>query len=389
MNGPLTLALRHAQRSPARSAILVACLAIVTTIPAVSRVLSARFEQTLHQRADAVPMVVGAAGSRFDLVFASLYYRSNRIGTITMHEYATLLRDDGAEVLPVHARFTARGAPVVATSIEFFERRGLRIRVGRTFASLGEVIVGADAARRLDLGPGDTLDTDQLKQYDITAPPSIRLHVVGVLAPTGSPDDGAVFVDLETAWVLEGAAHGHADAESIDRPDLLIGRADGHTALSEAIVTSQEITPESAGGFHVHGSRDDLPLTAVLVFPHDRKSSTIIAARYNGTTALQALSPSRVVDELIEYVVQIRRLLDAVALVLGASTVALVALIVALAIRVRADEIRTLSEIGADRSAIVAIFAWELALLAWAAVLAAAVLTILSVTIISAVAPLL
>ncbi len=389
MIGPFYLALRHAQRRPARSLILVACLAIVVAIPAVSRALSARFERSLHVRADGVPLVVGAAGSRFDLVFASLYYRSTRIGTITMGDYEALLAEPTASVLPVHARFTARGAPVVATSVEFFDHRGLRVERGRRFLAVGEAVAGAAAARRLGLKPGDTLDSDQLKQYDITGAPSIRLRVAGVLAASGTPDDDAVFVDLETAWVLEGAAHGHADAEKIDRPDLLIGRADGHTALSEALVTAQEITPENAADFHVHGSRAGLPLTAVLVFPDDQKADTILAARYNEAPGLQALSPSRVVDELIEYVVQIRRLLDVVAFVLGASTLLLVALIVALAVRVRADEIRTLGEIGADRLAIVAVFAWELALLAWAAVIAAAVLTILAVTIISAATPML
>ncbi|MEZ6243234.1 MAG: ABC transporter permease [Phycisphaerales bacterium] len=389
MSGRLYLALRHAQRRPARSAILVACLALVLTIPVVSRVLAARFERTLHKRADAVPMIVGAAGSRFDLVFAALYYRSTPIGTMKMRDYRALLDDQTVQVFPIHARFTAQGAPVVATSIEFFELQGLHLDEGRMFVALGEAVVGAETARRLSLSPGDTLDTDQLKQYDITAPPSIRLHIAGVLAPAHSPDDAAVFIDLETAWVLEGAAHGHADAQTIERPDLLIGKTDEHVALSEAVVTIQEITPENVGTFHIHGSRDDLPLTAVLVYPASEKASTILAARYNDTPGLQALSPSRVVEELIDYVVQIRRLLDVVAVVLAASTIALIALIVALAVRVRADEVRTLSEIGADRSAVFAIFAWELGALALGALLAAGVLSAVVVTIISAVAPLL
>jgi len=389
VSGRLYLALRHAQRRPARSAILIACLALVLTIPAVSRVLAARFERALHERADGVPMIVGAAGSRFDLVFAALYYRSTRIGTMTMRDYRELLDEHAARALPIHARFTAQGAPVVATSIEFFARQGLRVRDGETFVALGDAVVGADAARRLGLTPGGALDTDQLKRYDITAPPSIRLHVVGVLAPAGTPDDDAVFIDLETAWLLEGAAHGHADAQAIDRPDLLIGKTDGHVALSEAVVTAQEVTPETAAAFHIHGSRDDLPLTAVLVYPVDEKSATILEARYDDARGLQALSPSRVVDELIEYVVRLRLLLDVVAIVLGASTLALVALIVALAVRVRADEVRTLGEIGADRSAIVALFVWELAALALGALVAAGVLGALAVTIISAVTPLL
>ena len=30
------------------------------------------------------------------------------------------------------------------------------------------------------------------------------MTVTGVLAPTGTPDDDAVLVDIKTAWVIEG-----------------------------------------------------------------------------------------------------------------------------------------------------------------------------------------
>lgn len=360
MSGSLYLAAQHARRRPARTLILIACLAIVATIPIISRALASRFEATLHARADGVPAIVGASGSRFDLVFSALYFRSTRIGVIRMRDYEELLREPGVRAIPLHARFSARGAPIVATSIEYLEWRALRVTQGDLFTRLGECVVGASAARRLGLSPGDTIDSDQLKQYDITAPPSIRLRVAGVLGPIDTPDDDAIFVDLETAWVLEGAAHGHQDAAEVSRDDLVIARSDSHVALSEALVTRQEITPENEASFHVHGDRADLPLTGVLLFPDNAKTDTIVRTRLNARPGVQALVPSEVVDELVDYVVRIRRVLDLIALILGVSTVALIALIVALAVRVRAPEVRTLAEIGAARSAVLAIFAWEL-----------------------------
>ena len=35
--------------------------------------------------------------------------------------------------------------------------------------------------------------------------------MVGILAPTSTPDDEAVFVDIKTAWVISGIGHGHED----------------------------------------------------------------------------------------------------------------------------------------------------------------------------------
>ena len=47
--------------------------------------------------------------------------------------------------------------------------------------------------------------------FDVAGTFPLKMKVVGVLAPTGTADDEAVFVDLKTAWVIAGLAHGHTD----------------------------------------------------------------------------------------------------------------------------------------------------------------------------------
>ena len=224
-------------------------------------------------------------------------------------------------------------------------------------------MVGARAAGRLGLSPGDTLGTDQVEAYGLTAPASIRLRISGVLAPSGSVDDEAVFVDLETAWLLEGIAHGHQDATTIDRPDLLIGRTDEHVALSGAVVTEQDVTRADASAFHIHADRADLPLTGALVFPDTEKTSTIVRTSVNASPDLQAVEPRAVIDELMAFVVRVRLVFDALAAVMGVSTLTLVGLIGALSYRVREEEIRTLTEIGCARGAVAGLFLSELALI--------------------------
>jgi putative ABC transport system permease protein len=66
---------------------------------------------------------------------------------------------------------------------------------------------------------------------------------------------------------------------------------------------------------------------------------------------------------MLAYVAKLRQLLDALSLVLGGMTVVMIALVTALSIRVRSREIETLSRIGAARSTIVALFAWEILIL--------------------------
>ncbi len=40
--------------------------------------------------------------------------------------------------------------------------------------------------------------------FDITGVYPLKMNVVGILQPTGTPDDDAVFVDVKTAWVIGG-----------------------------------------------------------------------------------------------------------------------------------------------------------------------------------------
>ena len=40
--------------------------------------------------------------------------------------------------------------------------------------------------------------------FDLAGVYPLKMHVAGVLEPTGGPDDAAVFVDIRTSWVIEG-----------------------------------------------------------------------------------------------------------------------------------------------------------------------------------------
>lgn len=356
--GVVRIVLLHAWHHRVRTLLLAIAVAIALALPIASRLIVDRFETGLRQRAETVPLLVGAAGSRFDLVFTSLHFRRSELGTVPMSLVDELLSEqtDGrTRAIPLHARFTARGEPVVAVGFEYFGERGLGVAEGRLPARLGEVVLGARAASRLadedgsPMGVGSELASDQRASLDITAPSSIVLEVVGVLSATGTPDDDAVFTDLATAWLLEGLSHGHEDARTIEGETEVLGKSEDLIALSGAVPTLQRVTDETAASFHLHSSPADLPITAVLVYPPSDKTLTILASRHNqGST--QAVRPVRVVDELVSFVLRLRTVFDAIAAVLALSTASLVIVVTVLNLRLRDDELRTLGEIGVSRS---------------------------------------
>ncbi|MBO6513273.1 MAG: ABC transporter permease [Phycisphaerales bacterium] len=357
----ILLAMRHLRFHWGRSLLLCLCIFVIVGLPLVSRSVISSFESSLRDRAQTVPLLVGPAGSRFDLVLAALHWRITDLKPIPLGVVEEIRELPGTEAIPVHVRYRARGKPIAAVPYEYFEFRGLVPQEGRMIAGLGEALLGSTAAKELKLKPGDELPSDQLSSYDITAPSAVMLRIVGVLHETNTPDDRVVFVDLETAWLLEGIAHGHASASSVRDPDLLIGESEEHVALSGALIEYQRVDETTAGSFHLHEDRAELPITAILVFPKDQKDAALTRTRINAVESRQALSPINISDELIRSVLRVQRLVDVIFLIVGIAMIGLLVLVSLLTIRARSHEVRTLLDIGATRTQVSLIFLFEYA----------------------------
>ena len=352
MSGAFELAARHAWHHAGRTLMLIVCVGLSMFVPLATRVIFWRFQEELTFRAASTPLVAGARASRFDLVMTSLYFRISGLPTVTMGDWSKLSESGLAEAVPVHVRFTARSEPIVATTPEYFERRGLTASKGRLPAGLGEVVLGAGAARRVGVGVGEELFSDQRELYDISKPPALAMSVVGVLGRMGTVDDDAVFVDINTAWILEGLSHGHVAPEAGIPEQLVLDRTGGNVAISESLVDYNRVTPANAHTFHVHAERSELPISAVLLFPSSEKSASILKSRVNARDRVQIVSPREAVGELIGHVLKVKSAIDAVAIVLALSTVGLIGVVMGLSLKVRAREFETLQRIGVSRGTV-------------------------------------
>ncbi|QDV08541.1 hypothetical protein Poly30_40890 [Planctomycetes bacterium Poly30] len=359
MSGLLYLAWRHARAHGARTALLILCIALALWVPLTAGVLARRYNTDLRARANSTPLLIGAPGNRYDLTLAALYFRpSERIETISYRALDELQAENRATCIPLHQRFTARGFPVVATSIEYAEFRDLRLAEGSDPLRIGACTLGATVAEDLGLKSGDFLYSDPTELYDIARPPALKMRISGVYAKTGGPDDGAVFCDVRTAWVLEGIAHGHVEAEEIDEA-LVLSRTDDSVSVSGALIEYAEVTEANEASFHYHGDTSLLPLTAVLAVPRSTKDATLLKSGVNARMPLQAVTPSAVIDDLLGVVFRVKAFFDLVGLFLVVTTAALVGLVFLLSSRLRTAEMRTLDRIGAPRSAARTLIALE------------------------------
>ncbi|MBL1216518.1 MAG: ABC transporter permease [Planctomycetes bacterium] len=366
------LAWNHVLYNRAQTVILTLCLAVTMCIPMTTRMLIGLYESDLRARAQATPLLAGARGNRFDLSLAALYFRHSELEPMPYGEFESISREAAGVCVPISVRFTAQGYPVVGTSADYFSVRGMQPATGELPQLIGDAVVGWDVAQDLGLSAGDSLFSDPVDLYDIAKPSALKMHVTGVLARTGSPDDRAVFTDIKSAWVLEGISHGHQDVvnEPLD-PQMVIGKTDELVAVSLALMEYNEVTPENAWTFHTHADPSTLPLTAVLVWPTDAKSGTILKGKVNQKRLYQMVIPSEVISDLMAFVFRIQALFDSLSVILGLSTMMLIVLVMLLSARIRSREFMTLNRIGCSRFTVLKLYAMELGLILFLSVILA------------------
>ena len=282
MGDVLYLAWRYLVHHRFKSAVVIGSVTLVLALPAGLQVLLDRSAAALTARAVATPLLVGARGSPLELTLDSLYFESDTPPSMRYAEVKRLARYDLGTAVPLHTRFSARGRPIVGTTPEYFEQRGLDLARGRGLAILGDCVLGTGAARDLGLGPGDSLVSSPETLFDLAGVYPLAMSVVGVLAPADGPDDRAIFVDLKTAWVIAGLAHGHQDLTLPEAATGVLSRDDKRIVANASVREYERITPDNIDSFHFHGDTEGFPVTAAIVFPPNDKSATLLEGHYVG-----------------------------------------------------------------------------------------------------------
>ncbi len=348
----------------ARTATLIACVTLIAVLPLALEVLLDESEQQLSSRADLTPLLLGARGSSLDLVMNSLYFDDEIPELISMSAADEIDVSGLATPIPLYIRFQARGFPIVGTTLDYFDFRGLRVEQGRQLALLGDCVIGAEVAERLGLVPGDALLSSPETLFDIAGIYPLKMKVVGVLARSYTPDDLAVLVDLKTSWVVQGLVHGHEDVSLTKDDSVIMKRSKDNVIASAKLVEYTEIMPENINSFHFHGTPGDYPLTSVLALPQDDRSATILRGRYlDAATPYQLVVPGTVIDGLLANIFRIKNVMDAVILLVGIATVLALILVFSLSLRLRQREIRTVFRIGGSRSTIARLLSAEIAII--------------------------
>lgn len=342
-----------------RAITIIMCLALTLWLPLTVRTVMKQFRDEIIQRAEVTPLIIGAKGSQIDLALHALYFESAAPDETSMAEVSYVSDSGYATAIPLHLRYRtqrkngAEGAPIVGTTVDYFQFRKLSLQSGQGLKIYGDCVVGRNVADRMQLAVDDQLLSAPRNSFNLVGDYPLKLNVKGILNRSRSPDDDAVFVHLDTTWIIDGIGHGHVAVENEEKEGL------------GTILPYTEITASNIDSFHFHGDEDTFPVSAVIAVPDSKKNQTLLLGRYASvrTEEAQCLKPTAVVQNLLSIVFRVEQLVWISSVLATAVTAALVSLVALLSIRLRAGEMQTLAKIGCSKGTLVAIIGTEIGLM--------------------------
>ncbi|WP_395744513.1 FtsX-like permease family protein [Prosthecobacter sp.] len=368
MKAAFQLAMRYVLRHRLQSALLAGALGLVFALPLCLRVLITHAQQELRARAAATPQIVGTRGSALDLMMTALYFKRENLLPLPFGVLSELRHHEGpaATAIPLHVRYQAQGAPIVGTELEYFPFRGLKLAAGKQLSRLGDCVVGAALAKQRGLQPGGHIFSSPEQAFDMAGVYPLKMRVTGILTPNGTPDDEALFVDLKTAWLIEGRSHGHDDLKK-DAAVVLKKEEDGTLVGNAAVRMFNEVTDANIASFHFHGDVSTYPISAVILIPQDAKAEALLAGQFARSKEQQLIRPRDEMEALLTQLVRLEGFAAGTLLLTATAALLVTALVFALSFRLRQREFATLEDVGVSRVSLISVKVLEVLIIGLAA----------------------
>jgi putative ABC transport system permease protein len=353
-------------------------VALVVTVLVIHSII----DQSFKRGTIGCNFIVGGKGSQYQLVLNTIFHVERPLGNIP-YKYMEELQNRYSiaidNMVPLCMGHDYKTYPAIATSQDYFDKLTYRDDVHFEFEQGGnfrdenffEAVVGSKAAQWLGLSLGDEIEPvapgeakTSSNGKDSHGHPDFK--IVGILKPTGTANDRAIFINIEGFWRCP--AHETQPAEA-------------SKAALESEKTAEnkpDVSHDEASNEHAHEHEHDLEhinreVSAILVCTNPDPKKIALTAKIAAMMELeinkgpiaQAVSPGRVLITLLETIVgkiQMILLILAVLVVVEAGIGIMVSMYNSMSDR--KHDIAIMRALGASRFTVMTIILLESILLA-------------------------
>jgi putative ABC transport system permease protein len=198
-------------------------LASVTFLLLVGHQLNTAFERDLA----GIDVVVGAKGSPMQLILSGVFHIDVPPGNVPLSAVQALQKHPMvASIIPISLGDNFRGFRIVGTSHQYITHYQATLAQGRLWTVPMQVVLGATAARKLDLKLGDNFVGSHGLGAAGHAHGDSQYTVTGILAPSGSVLDRLILTDTASVWKV------HEDHTAMDDEDRKIKQDEREITLA-------------------------------------------------------------------------------------------------------------------------------------------------------------
>lgn len=279
-------------------------VALMVTVLVINAIVTRMFSQT----ATGYHLVIGAKGSPMQLVLNTIYFMDRPIENLPYKDYLYFKRQKWVKhAIPFNLGDTTEDGRyrIVGTIPEYFEvdyipGRKLEFAQGRPIEAGFDAVIGARVARSYDWKVNDEFPIAH--GGNLADIHDERFKVVGVLAPTGTPIDRAVFIHFDGFYMIAG--HEKPVEEAKIQAEAREGKGDNRELVMPVAKPGEGLPKAPAPSEKKQAIGDEQKeVTAILVQTQTDSLAFLMQGRINKQPFAQAANPIEQISKLLRDVV--------------------------------------------------------------------------------------
>ena len=276
----LKLAWNNIIKRPFSSGLSVLLLASSIMIIILAFLTMQQLESKFNENANKIDLVVGAKGSRLQLVLCNVFHVDNPTGNIRMKDVTFLTKHPFVKnAIPISLGDNYKSYRIVGTNQNFLQKLyKAPLKQGKLFEKPYEVVLGFNAANKMDLKLGDSFYGSHGIDASIHEHQDAKYLVVGLLDYSGEVIDNLILTPLESVWQV------HSEDHQKGSFDLSHEKKHDHDHHKNTVV------------------EEDKEITALLVNYNSPRAKFSIPGIVNNKEQLMAAEPSIEIQRLLDLV---------------------------------------------------------------------------------------
>lgn len=218
-----------------------------------------------------IDLIVGSRSGSIQLLLYSIFHIGNATNNVSWESYQKISRHSRVDwSIPISLGDSHKGFRVIGTNEDFLTHYkyknniNLSFKSGNKFINLFDAVIGSNVAKKLSYTVNDDIILAHgMGNVSLTKHDNLPFTITGILAPTGSPIDDSIIIDLKALEAIHiGWEHGVPTQTDLSVSDL------DESALQPTTVTAFLLKLKSRHDvFYIQRAINDFrqePLLAIL-----------------------------------------------------------------------------------------------------------------------------